>query len=179
MNNKLDDKKIAMIIAFRDFQDLEYFISKQVLRGAGIRVITVSTSLGIAIGADGGEAKVDLLLENLNPQDFDGIVFIGGGGCLKYLDNDKSYAIIQETIAKDRVLGAICISPVISAKAGVLKGKKATVWSSLLDKSPVKVLKETGADYQDEGVVIDGKIVTANGPPSAKAFGEALVRILE
>lgn len=175
----MENKKVAIIIAFRDFRDPEYFFPMQVLKGAGAKITTVSTSLGVAIGADGGEVRVDLLLDNLNSQDFDGIVFIGGEGCLKYLDNDKSYAVIQEAVAGSKVLGAICISSVILAKAGALKGKKATVWSSPLVKSPVRILEENGADYQDEGVVVDGKIVTANGPPSARVFGEALVKILE
>ena len=174
----LEDKKIAMLIAFRDFRDPEYVISKQVLRGTGVKVITVSTSLGIAIGADGGEAKVDLLLENLKSEDFDGIVFIGGSGCLKHLDNETSYAVIREVVAEGKVLGAICISPVILAKAGVLKEKEATVWSGLLDKSPIRILEENGATYVNEGVVTNGKIVTADGPRSAKDFGEALIKVL-
>lgn len=191
MENKLANKKmvrqahhpelsrrVVMIIAFRDFRDPEYFIPQQVLKGARAQITTVSTSLGTAIGADGGEVEVNLLLENLEPKDFEAVVFIGGPGCLKYLDNEKSYKIIQETIAENKVLGAICISPVILAKAGVLEGKKATVWSSALDKSPIKTLEENGAIYQDEGVVTDGKIVTANGPVSAKEFGQALIKLL-
>jgi len=47
-----------------------------------------------------------------------------------------------------------------------------------LDKSPVKALKEEGADYQNEGVVVDGKVVTADGPRSARVFGEAVVEAL-
>ena len=95
MENKLENKRIAIVIAFRDFRDPEYFVPKQVLREAGAEITTVSTSFGLAIGADGGEAEVDLLLENLNPKDFDTIVFVGGPGCLKYLDNEKSYKIIH------------------------------------------------------------------------------------
>jgi len=178
MENKLENKKIAVIIAFRDFRDPEYFIPRDVLKGAGARITTVSTVLGTAIGADGGETEVNLLLENLEPKDFDAVVFIGGPGCLKYLDNEKSYKVIQETIAENKVLGAICISPVIVAKTGALEGKKATVWSSTLDKSAIKTLEENGAIYQDELVVVDGKIITANGPVAAKEFGETLIKAL-
>ena len=171
-------RRVAIVIAFRDFRDPEYFIPKQVLKGAGVQITTVSTSLGTAIGADGGEVEVNLLLENLNPKEFDAIVFIGGPGCLKYLDNGKSYKVIQETISENKILGAICISPVILAKAGVLEGKKVTVWSSPLDKSSIKILEEKGATYQDEAVVVDGKVVTANGPVAAQEFGEALIEVL-
>jgi protease I len=175
---KISEKKVAMIIAFRDFRDAEYFVPKEILEKAGAKITTVSTKLGTAIGADGGDTKVDLLLENLNPADFDAIVFIGGPGALDYLDNENSYKVVRETITQNKILGSICISPVILAKAGVLKGKRATVWSSPLDRSPVKILKENGAIYEDKDVVQDGKIITANGPGAAEEFGQKLVEAL-
>ena len=178
MPETLKGEKIAMIIAFKDFRDEEYFIPKEILEKAGVEIKTASNKMGRAIGADGGDTEVDLLIEDLNPADFDGIVFIGGSGCLKNLDNENSYKVAQETISQNRVLASICISPVILAKAGVLEGKKATVWSSVLDKSSVKILKENGAIYQDEMVVVDGKIITGNGPAAAKEFGQTILKVL-
>lgn len=171
-------KKIAMIIAFRDFRDEEYFIPKAILKKAGAEITTVSNKPGTAVGANGGDIEVNLLLEDLNPADFDAVVFIGGSGCLKNLDNEKSYRIIRETVSQNKVLASICISPVILAKAGVLEGKKATVWSSVMDKSSVKILKDKGAIFQSDSVVIEGKIVTANGPNAAKEFAEAIINLL-
>jgi len=171
-------KKIAMVIAFRDFRDEEYFTPKEILEEAGTEITTVSNKSGTTIGADGGDVEVDILLENLNPADFDAVVFIGGPGCLKNLDNEESYRIARETVSQNKILGSICISPVILAKAGVLEGKKATVWSSVMDKSGVKILKENGAIYQADSLVVDGKIITANGPAAAREFGEKIVEIL-
>jgi protease I len=57
------------------------------------------------------------------------------------------------------------------AKAGVLKGKKATVWSSPMDKSPIKILTQNGAIFENLDVVVDGNIITANGPQAAEEFG--------
>lgn len=175
----LTDKKIAFIIAFRNFRDEEYFVPREILEKAGVQIKTASNKLGKAIGADGGEVEADLLIENLNPADFDAVVFVGGPGCLENLDNEDSYKLLKEAVAQDKVLAAICISPVILAKAGILNGKKATVWSNPLDKSGVNILKENGAVYQDSPVVVDGKIITAKGPAAAKRFGEALVEILK
>jgi len=174
----IENKKIAMIVAHRDFRDEEYFVPKEILEGAGAEVKTASNKMGRALGADGGDVEVELLLENLNPADFDAIVFIGGPGCLENLDNEDSYKVARETVSQGKVLASICISPTILAKAGVLKGKKATVWSSPMDKSSVKILEENGAIYQDEVVVIDGKIITGNGPEAAKDFGEAIIEVL-
>ena len=167
-----------MIIAHRDFRDEEYFVPKEILEGAGAEVKTASNQMGRALGADGGEVEIDLLVKDLNPADFDVVVFIGGPGCLGNLDNENSYQVAKETVSQNKILASICISPIILAKAGVLKGKKATVWSSPMDRSPVKILEENGAIYQDELVVVDGKIITGNGPGAAKEFGEAIVEVL-
>jgi len=176
--NILVGKKVAIIMAFKDFRDAEYFVPKEILEKAGAVITTVSTQKGKAIGADGGDVEVDLTLEELKPADFNGIVFIGGPGALKELDNEKTYALIREIVSQNKVLGSICISPVILAKAGALKGKKATVWSSLLNRSPVRILKENGVTYVPEEVVVDGRIVTGNGPDAAEEFGTKLAGVL-
>jgi protease I len=192
----LENKKIAMIIAFRDFRDAEYFVPKEILEEAGAEIKTVSNKSGTAIGADGGDVEVDILLANLNPAEFDdlqsksshdsiqsissfdAIVFIGGPACLEALDNEDSYKAARETVSQNKVLASICISPVILAKAGVLEGKKATVWSSPMDKSPIETLEENGAIYEAKSVVVDGKIITGDGPAAAQEFGEAIVQAL-
>lgn len=172
------NKRAVMIVSFRDFRDAEYFVPKEILENAGIEVKTASNKKGTAIGADGGDANVDLLVSEVNPSEFDAVIFVGGPGALEALDNENSYRVAKETLANDKILAAICISPIILAKAGVLQGKKATVWFSTLDKSPIKVLENNGAIFQKENVTADGKIITANGPQAAKEFGAIILRLL-
>lgn len=174
----MEGKKIAMIIAFRDFKDEEYFTPKKILEDAGAKVITASSRKGKALGVDGGDIDVDLALEELETKNCDAVIFVGGGGAVAYADNAECCRVAKEIIASDKILGAICIAPIILAKCGVLRGKKATVWSLPLDKWPIKILKENGAEYVNEGVVIDGKIITANGPVSARKFGENIIELL-
>lgn len=175
----LENKKIAIILAFRDFRDVEYFLPKEILESMGAEIKTASNKKGTAIGADGGEVEIDLLVSQINPADFDALVFVGGPGCLDNLDNEDSYRVARETVSQNKVLASICISPVILAKAGVLKGKKATVWSSLMDKGPVRILEENEAIYQDKSVVVEGKIITANGPAAAEEFAKAIIAALK
>jgi len=179
MEKLIENKKIAMVIAFRDFRDEEYFVPKQTLESAGAIVKTVSTSLGKAIGKLGGEANVDILLSDLNVSDYDAVLFVGGPGAFNYIEDKRAHQIARETVENEKILGAICIAPAILAKAGVLDGKRATVWSSLMDKSAVKILKENGAEYEDRSVVVDGKIVTASGPQSAKEFAQKIIELLQ
>ncbi len=173
------DKKIAMIIAYRDFRDIEYFIPKQIFEAAGIEITTVSTDLGTAIGADGGDTEATVLISELDVADFDALMFVGGPGMVKHLDDEIFHSLAQQTIQANKVLGAICIAPAMLAKAGLLENKKATVWSSSMDKSAVKTLKENKAIYQDKLVVVDKNIITGNGPDSAQEFAETLTEMVK
>lgn len=178
MPKSLENKKIAMVIAFRDFRDIEYFIPRDILQRVGAKLINISSQKGIAIGADGGEVEVNLVPAEFKAGNFEAVLFIGGSGMAKKLDDQDFQRIGIETAKANNVLGAICIAPALLAKAGVLEGKKATVWSSPLQKSPIRILERGGAIYQDANVVIDGKIVTANGPAAAKDFTEAIIKVL-
>ena len=177
-NPKAFKKKAVFIIAFEDFRDQEYFVPKEILGEKGIEVKTISTKKGTAVGADGGDTNVDLTLDQVNVADFNAVIFVGGPGCLEYLDNEKSYKITKEVTQQNKILGAICISSIILAKAGVLNGKKATVWASALDRGPIKILEENGAYFIDEKVVQDGNIITANGPAAAQEFGKKILENL-
>lgn len=173
----VEGKKAVMVIAFRDFRDPEYFIPKEILEKAGIEVKTASNKMGTAIGAEGGDTKVDLLVSEIDVNNFDAIIFVGGPGCLDALDNEDSYKVAKEAIENNKVLAAICISPVILAKAGVLKGKNATCWTDFT-KSQARILEKEGAIFVERDVVVDEKIVTANGPEAAEEFAKAIVEVL-
>lgn len=178
MQKSLLGKKIAMIITFRDFRDVEYFIPRDTFEKAGAKIFTVSSKKGIAIGADGGEVNIDLEISEFKVEDFDAVVFIGGPGMSKKLDDTDFQKIAQDTAKVNKVLGAICISPALLAKAGVLEGKKATVWSHPLNKEPINILKENGAVYEAKAVVVDGKIITGNGPEAAEEWAKAIIEVL-
>lgn len=173
------NKKAVFIIAFDDFRDEEYFKTQEVLFKNDILIKVASIKKGQAKGADGGVVNIDLILDELKVENFDAIIFIGGPGALEDLDNEKSYRIAREAVEKNKLLAAICISPTILAKAGVLNGKRATVWASALDRQPIKILEENGAEYINEKVVQDGKIITANGPAASEEFGNKIVEALK
>lgn len=172
----MNGKKVALIIAYEGFQQLEYHEPKRLLEEANIAVTTVSTKPGSALAKDGSPAHVQVTLNNLNIDDYSGIVFVGGPGALDYLDNQQSYKIIRAAYEKKKIIGAICIATRILANAGILKDKKATGWNA--DSKLSDIYIQHNAHYVPEDVVIDGTIITAVGPNAATQFGQALVSTL-
>ncbi|MEN3013024.1 MAG: DJ-1/PfpI family protein [Endomicrobiia bacterium] len=165
--------KIAMIIAKENFRDEEYLQPKDIFLKAGFLVETFSTSTGTAKGMLGAKAEVDKNIKDLKVEDYDAIVFVGGSGSSCYWDDPLAHKIAKEAVSKDKVLAAICIAPVTLARAGVLQGKKSTVYPSEATQ-----LKQLKANYTGKDVEVDGKIVTASGPHAAKQFAEKIKEML-
>ena len=167
-------KKIAMFIAFQGFRDEEYTEPKRILEAGGHKVVTVSTAKGLARGKFRAVAEVDRTVDEIAPADYDALTLVGGPGALAHLDNEKVYKLFQQAAAQGKVIGAICISPVVLAHAGLLKGRTATCFPDGAEE-----LKKAGAVYTGKDMETDGKLVTADGPVPAKKYGQALAELLK
>jgi protease I len=166
------EKKALMIIAPRDFRDEEFQEPKAVLEREGVKVVVASTVAGIARGMFGMQVTPDTTVGEVNPAEFDAVVVVGGSGSQTYLwNNSKVQEIVQALHQKGGLVAAICISPVVLAKAGLLKGRKATVFRT---GTTINELKKGGALISDAAVVVDGKIITGRGPEAAREFGRKI-----
>lgn len=173
---KLKEKKIVMIIAPDGFRDEEYKIPKEIFENHGISVTTASTKTGKAKGMLGAVVNVEYTVLDLRPSDFDAVVVVGGIGSKNYLWNSPEIInFVKKAYELEKIVAAICLSPVILAKSEVFKDKKATVYP---DREAIDLLKKSGANYTGRGVEVDGKVVTANGPKMAKQFAEEIVKLL-
>lgn len=166
-------KKVLLIIAHTGFQPVEYGGTKKALSAGGLEVVTGSNVPGPAISKTGEEQMIEVTLNEVKTENYDGIFFIGGPGALDNLNNDESYRIIHEIVESEKPWGAICIAPRILAEAGVLDGKKVTGWNG--DGELPEILEEAGAMYVPEHVVMDRNLITADGPESAEEFGKAIL----
>jgi protease I len=167
-------KTVALVIAEKVFRDEEYQVPKRILEQAGIQVLTVSTTLEKAEGKLGLIVKPDILLSDVMDRNLDALIFIGGGGSSQYFENSTAHELAWHFYNKGKVVGAICIAPVILANAGLLKGKKATVFPDGKER-----LESNQAVYTGNQVEIDGRIITGCGPEAAELFGRKLLALLE
>jgi protease I len=169
--------KILLLIAQEGFQTKEYHDPKRVLEAAGHVVVTASLDGGTATSNIGEKTPVDIALREVRTTDYDGVFMIGGPGAPAFLDNAEAARIMTNAAAREGMCyGAICVSPRILAKEGVLSGKRATGWD--LDHELAGIFEKNNVYYERAPVVVDGRVITADGPASAEAFGEAIVRRL-
>jgi len=172
---------ILMIIAPENFRDEEFLVPKEYFEKRGNSVTVASTKKGECRGMLGARAIATHSLNDVCAKDYDAVIFVGGAGTPLVRKESAALSLAKEAYAEGKIIGAICWAPTILAKAGVLKGKKATVWAgpdSEYGMSTTDYLKKEGVLVQKQPVVLDGKIVTAEGPHAARRFAEEIEKLL-
>jgi protease I len=170
------DAKVLMVIAQDQFRDEELLDTKSIIEQSGFKTVVSCAELKPVKGMLGAVVQPEKLLSDCKAENFSAIVVVGGMGSPTYLWEDSQlHALIRDFSKQDKVVSAICLSGAVLAKAGVLKGKNATVWP---DDTAKKVLQENGANYQNQHMVQDGRIITGDGPEAVPAFANAIVKEL-
>jgi protease I len=168
--------KILMVIAPEKFRDEEFAVPAAGLQKAGIGYDIASKRRGPCTGMLGLKVNATHSFEEVDPKSYDGILIVGGGVAQTHLwDDDLLCGMVKYFHASAKVVAAICLAPVVLARAGILKGKKATFFNSPVS---FREMKAGGAVLVDKAVVSDSRIVTANGPAAATEFAETFIRTL-
>ncbi len=167
-------KTVLMVIAPEDFRDEEYAHPKEVLESRGAEVVTASTRTGTCTGKLGMTATAGVAIAEADALDYDAVVFVGGPGSKVFFDDPFAHSLARAAREEGRVVAAICIAPSVLAHAGLLKGWPATAFETQQSD-----LEKHGAIWTGDPVTVEGFIITANGPDSARAFGEAIAEAIE
>ena len=167
------NKKILIIISQRNFCDEEYHKTRAILESFNITCKVASSELSTAVGMEGSIVKPDIPIRKINPNKFDALCLIGGVGCTVYWHDRRVHNLVVEANKDGLLLCAICLTPVILANAGLLKGVRATAYPSA-----AKYMERKGADYSHKLVEIEKNIITANGLEAAEAFARRINDIL-
>jgi protease I len=169
---KLTGKKILMAIPPTQFRDEEFFDPKRILESEGAAITVASTTIRACHGTQGGTVHSTVAIADAKAEDFDALVISGGPSAPEFFWNDKKLAELAAAMsAAGKVVAAISLSTVVLAKAKLLAGKQATVYFM---PQAIQELKAAGANYVTEPLVVQEKLILAEGPTESARFGQAI-----
>ena len=174
--------KVVFIIAQENFRDEELLVPKQILEEGGVECDVAAPVLREATGKLGGKIMPNLAIKQIDVSAYDAVVVVGGPGAPTLMDYPEVPKLLRNVVAAKKVLASICIAPAaVLARSGVIEKKKATVWKGKLDgRKTSDILEQDGkARFVDAPIVIDERLITANGPDAARTFGEAILTQLQ
>ncbi len=162
-------KKVLLPLA-PGFEEIETLAIVDILRRAGVEVVIAGTTNGLIESLHGVKIQPDELLADVPGSSFDMLVLPGGGIGVENLKKDERVLDLIREYIDNKMVGAICAAPTVLKAAGATKGRTLTCYPSEIEEFP--------DEYVDERVVVDGNLITSQGPGTAIEFACALVEAL-
>jgi protease I len=165
------------ILATDGFEQSELLEPRKALHEAGAATEIVSPKDGRIRGWNhkewGGEVDVDQPLQSADPKDYDALVLPGGVMNPDTLRmNPAAVAFVKSFFESGKPVAAICHGPWTVIEAGAAQGQRMTSWPSLKTD-----IRNAGAEWVDEEVVVDGNLVTSRKPDDIPAFNRATIKL--
>ena len=174
MANELDGLRVA-VLATDGVEQVELDRPWQALEEAGAQLELVSLEAGEITAYEhidkGDTKKVDAVVSSADPDEYGALVLPGGviNGDFVRADPD-AVAFVRAFFEAGKPVAAICHAPWVLAEADVVRGRRMTSWPSLQTD-----LRNAGASWVDEEVVVDGNLTTSRDPDDLDAFSAAIV----
>ena len=163
--------KILIPLA-QGFEEIEAVTNIDVIRRAGLDVVTAGIGSSKIEGDHGVKVQTDTEISELSSDDLSAVVLPGGmPGAANLRDSGRLLKIIREINEKGGLCAAVCAAPIVLDAAGILEGKNATSYPGFDEEMP-------SCNYKEERVVIDGNIITGRGPGVAMEFALTVVEYL-
>jgi protease I len=166
--------KVA-ILTEEGFEQIELTSPKAALEAAGATVHIISPKSGKIKAWDktnwGITIDVDKKLSDVSPDEYDALVLPGGVlNPDKLRQNAEAVAFVATFLEDGKPVAAICHGPQILIETDLIYGRKLTSYPSIKTD-----LKNAGADWVDEEVVVDNGLVTSRRPADLEAFNKKMI----
>ncbi len=166
-------ESVLVFLAAENFSESEFVALKNAIERSGLKMFIASDAHSLCTGDKGLKVRPDVSTFNMKAVNFGALAIVGGEGIRKYWANPTLQKLISDFHNQKKPIGALCLAPVLLARAGVLNGKKAVCFPD----ARIELEKE-GVEFVDDPVVIDESIVTARDPLSAEEFAESFVYLV-
>lgn len=176
MQHKLDGMRVAILVA-EDFEQAELTEPKKALEQAGARVTIISPTAGQITAMNHDQKadtfKVDLTLDQANPNDFEALMLPGGAlNADKLRMEPKAREFVQQIDKTGRPMAVICHAGWLLVSAGCVKGRTLTSYYTIQDD-----IRNAGGNWVDQEMVRDHNLVTSRSPKDLPAFNSAMVAL--
>lgn len=170
----LEGKRIA-VLAEDQYEDLELWYPLIRMKEAGAEVDVVGMP-GVEAyhGKHGYAAKVDVVVEEVSPDDYDGVIIPGGYAPDRIRRHQPLLDFVRDIFENGGVVAFICHAGWVPISARIVEGKKVTSVSAIKDD-----LVNAGADWVDAEVVQDGNLISSRTPADLPAFCRTIIASLE
>ncbi|MES2119139.1 MAG: type 1 glutamine amidotransferase domain-containing protein [Pseudomonadota bacterium] len=168
-----------LIVATDGFEESELFGPREILlrRGAEVVLASLKTDpIQATVHDDPGKTiRPDLIVDEVNPDDFDALILPGGVRNPDQLRmHENVIRLIRAFDDLEKPIAAICHGPWLLVEADLVDGRTVTAWPSIRTD-----LRNAGATVVDQPAVTDGNIVTSRNPQDVEAFTNALIDLVE
>ncbi len=168
-------KRIAFLTASEGVEEVELTQPWQAAVDAGHTAELLSTDEGevqLFQHLDKSTTqKVDRLVSDASPDDYDALVLPGGVANPDALRTDEeAVAFVRDFVDSGKPVAAICHAPWTLVEADRVRGKRLASWPSLQTD-----IRNGGGEWVDEEVVVDGNLITSRNPDDIPAFSKALL----
>ena len=161
--------KPLLVLLAPGFEEIEFSAPVDILRRLEIPVVTAGVKGRLVEGAHGIKMQADMLLVDVEPADYDGVILPGGAASWLLRDTPAVLKLVRTMHAAEKLVAAICAAPIALESAGVLTGRKVTCYPADAVTNDIK-----SATLCDAPAVTAGNIITGRGPGAALEFGFAL-----
>jgi protease I len=169
---QLDGRRVAMVLA-RNFEDIEATDPKEYLEQRGATVTIIGLNTDPIEGKKGTTLHPDMTFADARVEGFDALLIPGGGSPEQLRIHDEAVRFTREFIDSGKPVAAICHGPQLLISADVLRGRTTTCVATIRDD-----VKNAGANYVDEPLVIDGNLISSRVPKDLPQFNEAVAETL-
>ena len=176
MSGELNGKKVAFL-ATDGVEQVELDEPRKAVEQAGAETVMVSIKSGEIQAFNhldhGDKIKVDVTADSADAGEFDALVLPGGVANPDFLrGNEDAVRFVKSFFDQDKPVGVICHGPWTLVEADVVRGRTLTSWPTLQTD-----LRNAGAEWVDEEVHVDGRLVSSRKPDDLPSFNKKVVEI--
>jgi protease I len=166
---------VAILVA-EEYEDLEFWYPYYRMKEAGADVVVVGTSTSpeLVLSKHGYPVEIDVLADEIEPDELDAVIVPGGWAPDKLRRCEYTLSLVKSLFDQGKVVAAICHGGQVLISADVVTERQMTSAVAIKDD-----MLNAGADWVEQEVVVDGNVISSRRPADLPAFCREIIRAMK